>query len=67
LFFFSLSLSLSLYLDVTRMSSTLSYESRKYQKNAKALSRQALIKKYMPFAIIGGVIFMVLLFRYLFY
>merc|ERR1711934_963027 len=53
--------------NVTRMSSTLSYESRKYQKNAKALSRQALIKKYMPFAIIGGVIFMVLFFRWLFY
>mmetsp|Transcript_6928 Transcript_6928/g.23830 ORF Transcript_6928/g.23830 Transcript_6928/m.23830 type:complete len:167 (-) Transcript_6928:54-554(-) len=53
--------------NVTRMSSTLSYESRKYQKNAKALSRQALIKKYMPFAIIGGVIFVVLFFRWLFY
>ena len=52
---------------MTRMSSTLSYESRKYQKNAKALSRQALIKKYMPFAIIGGVIFVVLFFRWLFY
>lgn len=53
--------------NVSRMSSTLSYESRKYQKNAKALSRQALIKKYMPFAIIGGVFFLVLFFRYLFY
>jgi len=53
--------------DVTRMSSALSYESRKYQKNAKALSRQALIKKYMPFAIIGGVIMFVLFFRWLFY
>merc|ERR1712072_346310 len=53
--------------NVTRMSSTLSYESRKYKKNAKALSRQALIKKYMPFAIIGGVILFVLFFRWLFY
>ena len=63
-FFFALRLFLP---DVTRMSSTLSYESKKYQKNAKALSRQALIKKYMPFAIIGGVFFLVLFFRYLFY
>lgn len=62
-----LTLSLFSFSDVTRMSSTLSYESRKYQKNAKALSRQALIKKYMPFAIIGGVIFVVLFFRWLFY
>jgi vesicle transport protein SEC22 len=53
--------------NVSRMSSTLSYESRKYKKNAKALSRQALIKKYMPFAIIGGVILFVLFFRWLFY
>ncbi len=49
------------------MSNTLSYESKRYSKNAKALSRQALIKKYLPFAVIGAVILVVLLFRYMFY
>mmetsp|Transcript_22031 Transcript_22031/g.61143 ORF Transcript_22031/g.61143 Transcript_22031/m.61143 type:complete len:218 (+) Transcript_22031:471-1124(+) len=52
---------------MTKMSSELSSASRGYQSKAKDMYRQALIRKYMPLAVIGGVVLVVLFFRWLFY
>ena len=49
--------------NVSKMSSTLTEESKKYAKRAGQLSRQALIKKYTPVAVIALVILAVLYVR----
>ena len=49
------------------MSSNLAMESKRYAKKAQALSRQALMKKYVPIAVVGGIVFFTLLFRWYFY
>eukprot|EP00238_Polyblepharides_amylifera_P013561 CAMPEP_0196588578 /NCGR_PEP_ID=MMETSP1081-20130531/60996_1 /TAXON_ID=36882 /ORGANISM="Pyramimonas amylifera, Strain CCMP720" /LENGTH=167 /DNA_ID=CAMNT_0041911109 /DNA_START=459 /DNA_END=962 /DNA_ORIENTATION=- len=49
---------------VSRMSSNLSMESKKYERRAKDLSRQALIKKYMPLAVVLGLVLLFIFFRY---
>ncbi|GBF94460.1 hypothetical protein Rsub_06994 [Raphidocelis subcapitata] len=48
---------------MTKLSSTLAAESKSYASRAKDLRRQALIRKYLPFAVVGGVVLLVLLFR----
>lgn len=48
---------------VSQMSSRLSSESRIYAHKAKDLSRQALIKKWAPVAIVLGVVLVMLLMR----
>lgn len=48
---------------VSKMSSTLTEESKKYAKRAGQLSRQALIKKYTPMAVVVLVILAVLYVR----
>ncbi|XRB03668.1 vesicle transport protein SEC22 [Pycnococcus provasolii] len=52
---------------VSAMSSNLAMESKRYAKKAQALSRQALMKKYVPIAVVGGIVFFTLLFRWYFY
>ena len=49
---------------VSNMSETLRNESRKYSDKAKDLSRQALIQKYLPLAVVFGFVFLLLFFRY---
>ena len=46
------------------MSNTLSAESRKYAGKSKNLARQALIKKYLPLAVVGLVVILVLWYRF---
>jgi len=48
---------------MTEMSSTLAAESKNYSSRAKDLHRQALIKKYLPFAVVALVVLLVFLFR----
>lgn len=48
---------------MTRLSSALAAESKAYSSRAKDLHRQALIRKYLPFAVVGGVVLLVFLFR----
>lgn len=48
---------------MTKLSSALAAESKGYAARAKDLHRQALLRKYLPFAVIGGVVLLVLLFR----
>jgi vesicle transport protein SEC22 len=49
---------------VSNMSETLRNESRKYSDKAKDLSRQALIQKYLPLAVVFGFVCLLLFFRY---
>ena len=49
------------------MSETLRNESKKYAARAKDLSRQALIQKYAPIAIVVGFVLLLMLFRKLFF
>jgi len=49
---------------VSRMSSNLAAESKKYERRARDLSRQALIRKYMPLAVIVVLILICALIRY---
>eukprot|EP00239_Pterosperma_sp_CCMP1384_P011608 CAMPEP_0197865408 /NCGR_PEP_ID=MMETSP1438-20131217/43650_1 /TAXON_ID=1461541 /ORGANISM="Pterosperma sp., Strain CCMP1384" /LENGTH=80 /DNA_ID=CAMNT_0043483871 /DNA_START=1537 /DNA_END=1779 /DNA_ORIENTATION=- len=48
---------------VTRMSNTLAMESKKYAGKARDLSRQALIRKYMPLAVVLGLVLVFILLR----
>eukprot|EP00879_Flechtneria_rotunda_P021842 GHRR01023032.1.p1 GENE.GHRR01023032.1~~GHRR01023032.1.p1 ORF type:complete len:186 (+),score=35.43 GHRR01023032.1:553-1110(+) len=48
---------------MTKLSSTLAMESKAYSKGAKDLHMQALIRKYLPLAVVIGVVLLVLLFR----
>ena len=48
---------------MTKMSSALAAESKSYAARSKDLHRQALIRKYLPFAVVGGLVLLVLLFR----
>eukprot|EP00775_Hariotina_reticulata_P013539 gene13539-13665_t len=48
---------------MTKMSSTLAMESKSYAKRATDLHTQALIRKYLPLAVVLGVVLLVLLFR----
>jgi vesicle transport protein SEC22 len=48
---------------MSKLSSTLAAESKNYSSRAKDLHRQALIRKYLPFAVVGGVVLLVILFR----
>ena len=49
---------------VSNMSASLANETRKYSSKAKELSRQALIQKYLPLAVVLGFVFLLLFFRY---
>uniref|UniRef100_A0A6U9PZC7 Vesicle-trafficking protein SEC22b n=1 Tax=Picocystis salinarum TaxID=88271 RepID=A0A6U9PZC7_9CHLO len=49
---------------VSRLTSTLAQESSVYSKKAKKLSRQALIKKYTPLAVIVFILILVMLWRF---
>ena len=49
---------------VSSMSETLRNESRKYSSRAKDLSRQALIQKYAPLAVVVAFVLILLLFRH---
>mmetsp|Transcript_10130 Transcript_10130/g.25936 ORF Transcript_10130/g.25936 Transcript_10130/m.25936 type:complete len:218 (-) Transcript_10130:65-718(-) len=53
--------------NMTQMSGALSDASRGYRSKAKEMERQALIRKYMPLAVVGGVVLFVLIFRWMFY
>eukprot|EP00898_Chlorokybus_atmophyticus_P001479 jgi/Chlat1/2331/Chrsp17S02607 len=48
---------------VSKMSSTLSEESKKYAGKAKKLSQQAFIKKWTPVAVVGFIVVIVLWLR----
>lgn len=50
--------------NVVRMSSNLTEESKKYAGRARDLSRQALIRKYLPIAVVVGLVLLVSLLRY---
>jgi len=52
---------------MAQMSNTLTSESRRYASRAKDLSRQALIRKYAPWAIIAAAVLLVLLVRWRMY
>ena len=49
---------------VSNMSQNLASETRKYSAKAKDLAFQALIQKYMPFVVVGGLLLVFLFFRY---
>uniref|UniRef100_A0A7S0N5R7 Longin domain-containing protein n=1 Tax=Pyramimonas obovata TaxID=1411642 RepID=A0A7S0N5R7_9CHLO len=49
---------------VSRMSSNLASESKQYERRARDLSRQALIRKYIPLAIVLGLVLLFVLLRY---
>lgn len=53
--------------NMTRLSNTLSAESRQYASKAKDLHRQALMRKYVPLAVIVFVVLLVLYIRAKFY
>mmetsp|Transcript_1588 Transcript_1588/g.4702 ORF Transcript_1588/g.4702 Transcript_1588/m.4702 type:complete len:219 (+) Transcript_1588:350-1006(+) len=48
---------------IAQMSTTLAQESKMYSNRARELQRQALIRKYMPFAVVGGIALLLLLIR----
>eukprot|EP00798_Chlamydomonas_sp_ICE-L_P020407 gene20407-27187_t len=52
---------------MSKMSSTLASESKKYSSKAKDLHRQALFKKYVPLGVVCLVVLLVLYFRAKFY
>lgn len=52
---------------MTQMSSILSAESKQYASKAKDLHRQALIRKYMPLAVVIGVVLILLWLRRILY
>ena len=45
--------------NMSQLSLTLKEESRKYNKKSAALARQALIRQYAPYVVIGSVVFAV--------
>ena len=49
---------------VSNMSETLANETRKYSSKAKDLSRQALIQKYLPLAVVLGFVLLMLFLRF---
>lgn len=49
---------------VSKMSSNLSMESKKYASKARDLSRQALIRKYLPLAAVIGLVLIFVLVKY---
>jgi len=49
---------------VSRMSSNLASESKRYERRAKDLSRQALIRKYVPLAVVLGLVLLFVLLKY---
>mmetsp|Transcript_10230 Transcript_10230/g.25043 ORF Transcript_10230/g.25043 Transcript_10230/m.25043 type:complete len:226 (+) Transcript_10230:243-920(+) len=49
---------------VSNMSETLAAETRKYSTKAKELSRQALIQKYMPLAVVIFIVLLLVFFRF---
>jgi len=53
--------------DVSEMSKNLANESKQYKWGAKKLSTMALWRQYAPFLTIGGVIILVILFRYMWF
>ncbi|GLC45562.1 SNAP receptor [Pleodorina starrii] len=52
---------------MAKMSSTLAAESKQYSSRAKDLHRQALIRKYVPLAVVVGVVLLLLWLRSKFY
>uniref|UniRef100_A0A383V4V3 Longin domain-containing protein n=1 Tax=Tetradesmus obliquus TaxID=3088 RepID=A0A383V4V3_TETOB len=48
---------------MTKLSSTLAAESKTYAKRSKDLHTHALLRKYLPLAVVIGVVLLVLLFR----
>lgn len=48
---------------MTQMSNTLTAESKQYANRAKELQRQAMLRKYMPFMVVFGIVGMVIFFR----
>lgn len=53
--------------NMTKMSSTLASESKQYSVRAKDLHRQALIRKYVPLAVVLMTLLLVLWIRAKFY
>ena len=49
--------------NVAAMSSALGAESRRYAARAKDLSRQALLRQWLPVIVVGGVVLALLLLR----
>jgi Synaptobrevin len=52
--------------DMASMSSALVEESKKYQRGAEKLYRSAVFKKYLPFIVVGAVILLIIMFRWLY-
>lgn len=52
---------------MTEMSSTLTSESKRYAVKAKDIHRQALLRKYIPIAVVVLVVMVVLYIRSVFY
>lgn len=50
---------------VSASAAQLRSESARYAKKAQALSRQALIRKYMPFAVLAAVALALVFLRYM--
>jgi Synaptobrevin len=48
------------------MSSALVEESKKYQRGAEKLYRSAVFKKYLPFIVVGVVILLIIMFRWIY-
>lgn len=51
---------------MAKMSSDLVEESKKYQKSAQKLYRSAVFQKYLPYAVVVGIILLILVFRRLY-
>lgn len=52
--------------DMATMSSALVEESKKYKKSAQKLYNSAIFQKYLPWAILAGIVLLVLVFKWLY-
>lgn len=54
------------YADMAKMSNDLVEESKKYQKSAQKLYRSAVFQKYLPWAVVLGIVLLIFAFRRLY-
>lgn len=56
-----------MFAGMTEMSSMLSQDAKHLAVKAKGLYHQALVRKYLPWVVVGGVILLTMIIRFTFY
>jgi hypothetical protein len=51
---------------MAQMSAALKAQSKEYSKSAEKLFRSAVFQKYLPCIVLAGVVFLIVLFRWLY-